>query len=109
MIFCLVAGTAFAQSEPTGKASSEPVTTLPIHYFQKYLSRVDGDRCPMTPSCSRYALQATQRHGAFWGWIMACDRLMRCGHDELKHSPPVRTRNGIRYRDPVENNDFWWH
>jgi putative component of membrane protein insertase Oxa1/YidC/SpoIIIJ protein YidD len=82
---------------------------MPIRLFQKYLSGADGARCPMTPSCSRYAVQAIRRHGTLMGWIMACDRLMRCGRDELKHSPSVITRDGIRCQDPVENNDFWWH
>jgi hypothetical protein len=50
-----------------------------------------------------------QRHGAIIGWIMASDRLMRCGRDELKQSPSVMTRYGIRYRDSVDNNDFWLH
>ena len=81
----------------------------PIRFFQKYLSGADGHRCPMTPSCSSYALQAMRRHGALKGWIMACDRLMRCGRDELKHSPSTLTRHGIRCQDPVQNNDFWLH
>ena len=38
---------------------------------------------------------------------MACDRLMRCGRDELKRSTPVMTRYGIRFRDTVEDNDLW--
>ena len=38
---------------------------------------------------------------------MACDRLMRCGRDELKLSPAVMTRQGIRCQDPLDNNDFW--
>jgi len=81
--------------------------TAPIRFFQNYLSAVDGDRWPMTPSCSSYAIQAIRRHGAVKGWIMACDRLMRCGHDELRHSPAVRTASGIRCQDPLDNNDLW--
>jgi len=81
--------------------------TAPIRFFQNYLSAADGDRCPMTPSCSSYAIQAIRRHGAVKGWIMACDRLMRCGHDELRHSPAVRTASGIRCQDPLDNNDLW--
>jgi putative component of membrane protein insertase Oxa1/YidC/SpoIIIJ protein YidD len=112
MLFFLPVGPALAgplESSPTMQWESLPAAAAPIRFFQKYLSGADGHRCPMTPSCSSYALQAMQRHGSVKGWIMACDRLMRCGRDELKRSPSVMTRNGIRCQDPVRNNDFWLH
>lgn len=112
MCCCLLAGIAIAgplTAEPQAQGDTTPVMVAPIRFFQKYLSGADGNRCPMTPSCSSYAIQAIQRHGTVKGWIMACDRLMRCGHDELKLSPPKMTRHGIRYQDPVDNNDFWQH
>jgi putative membrane protein insertion efficiency factor len=84
-----------------------PALAAPIRFFQRYLSSADGHRCPMTPSCSSYALQAVKRHGSFKGWIMASDRLLRCGRDELKLSPSVMTRNGIRCQDPLDQNDLW--
>ncbi len=111
-IFCLLVGPAIAgppESDPARQAESISGITAPIHFFQKYLSGADGHRCPMTPSCTCYAQQAIRRHGAIQGWIMACDRLMRCGRDELKHSPATMTRHGLRCQDPVQNNDFWWH
>jgi uncharacterized protein len=111
-IFCLLVDSAIAGppvSDPAIQQASKTAITAPINFFQKYLSGADGHRCPMTPSCSNYALQAVQRHGAILGWIMASDRLMRCGRDELKQSPSVITRYGIRCRDPIENNDFWLH
>jgi putative component of membrane protein insertase Oxa1/YidC/SpoIIIJ protein YidD len=94
-----------SEAKPVNEGSG--LLTGPIHFYQKYLSGADGHRCPMTPSCSGYAVQAIRRHGAFLGWIMACDRLMRCGRDELRHSPSVMTRHGIRCQDPLDNNDFW--
>lgn len=88
--------------------SGESGRNLFIRFYQEHISPVDGDRCPMTPSCSEYARQAVQKHGPVMGWIMACDRLMRCGRDEVRLSP-ARTVNGQRYtRDPVAANDFWW-
>ncbi|WP_231716404.1 membrane protein insertion efficiency factor YidD [Desulfosarcina alkanivorans] len=108
----MTVGTALAgppASPPPVREETIPVMAAPVRFFQKYLSGADGHRCPMTPSCSSYALQAMQRHGAIKGWIMACDRLMRCGHDELRLSPPTLTRHGVRCQDPVQNNDFWLH
>jgi hypothetical protein len=62
----------------------------------------------MYPSCSRYSLDAVHEHGPVMGWIMTCDRLLRCGRDELSVSPRIAVDDGRRCYDPVENNDFWW-
>ena len=79
-----------------------------IQFYQNHISAVDGNRCPMTPSCSSYAASSVKQHGPILGWIMACDRLVRCGRNEMDLSP-VRRINGTDYTyDPVDANDFWW-
>lgn len=79
-----------------------------IQFYQNHISAVDGNRCPMTPSCSAYAASAVKRHGPVIGWFMGCDRLVRCGRDEMDLSP-VRHISGTDYAyDPVDANDFWW-
>ena len=88
---------------------AEKVALSAIHTFQTVISPVDGDRCYMVPSCSAYACQAIEKHGFFMGWIMTCDRLMRCGHDELYRSETLVRGEEISCLDPVENNDFWWY
>ncbi len=81
---------------------------LPHNFYQKHISPVDGERCQMYPSCSAYSKDAIKKHGYFIGWIMTCDRLLRCGMDESRLSKPVYL-NGNKYvYDPVKNNDFWW-
>ncbi len=77
-------------------------------FYQKHISAIDGNRCPMTPSCSEYAKQAVKKHGPILGWIMACDRLLRCGRSEQKIAPLIKTKDGLRHFDPLEHNDFWW-
>ncbi len=107
----LIAGIAVAGStepEPAGQDRAPSALIAPIQFFQDYVSAADGRRCPMTPSCSAYAKAAMKRNGVLMGWIMACDRLMRCGGDEIEHCPHQMTRDGVRCQDPVENNDFWW-
>lgn len=79
-----------------------------IRFFQDHISPADGDRCPMTPSCSAYAARAAEKHGIVMGWIMACDRLVRCGRNETGISPHVRINGRDYTSDPVKNNDFWW-
>jgi putative membrane protein insertion efficiency factor len=79
----------------------------PIKFYQDYISSVDGNRCPMHPTCSQYCIEAFKKHGTFLGWIMCSDRLIRCGRDENKLSDPVWIDGVKRSYDPVSNNDFW--
>ena len=75
-----------------------------LDLYQRFISNADGQRCPMYPSCSHYARQSFERHGVFKGWILTCDRLLRCGRDETRLSGQM---HGGAY-DPLENNTFWW-
>jgi uncharacterized protein len=83
-----------------------------IHFYREklnHLSAVKAAECPMYPSCSSYSMQSFEKHGFFVGWAMTCDRLMRCGRDELRLSPEVTIDGQWKCYDPVERNDFWWH
>ncbi|NDY72097.1 membrane protein insertion efficiency factor YidD [Desulfobacter hydrogenophilus] len=79
-----------------------------IQVYQAHISGIDGNRCPMYPHCSQYCAQAIRKHGFGLGWIMACDRLLRCGRDEVQLSPHVRMNGRELIFDPVSANDFWW-
>jgi len=79
-----------------------------IEFYQEHISKADGDRCPMYPSCSAYASQAIEKHGLAMGWIMACDRLVRCGRDEVHLSDKIVVNGNKHVFDPVKANDFWW-
>ena len=73
------------------------------------LSAVKQGECPMYPSCSEYSKQCIEKYGFFIGWMMTCDRLMRCGRDEMRLSPKILVNGKWKYYDPVKNNDFWWY
>lgn len=77
-----------------------------IRLYQKILSRSDGDRCPMYPSCSAYAKQAFNTHGPVKGWILTSDRLLRCGHDEIELSGQKQINGKYLTPDPLDKNDF---
>ena len=79
-----------------------------LNFYQNHISVVDGNRCPMYPSCSSYASRAFRKHGPVLGWIMSCDRLVRCGRDEADVSRKVIVNNHQLIHDSVEANDFWW-
>ncbi|MBI5968316.1 MAG: membrane protein insertion efficiency factor YidD [Deltaproteobacteria bacterium] len=78
-----------------------------IGFFQKYISPVDGDRCPSYPTCSQYALEVVGKHGFLMGLVMSSDRLIH-ESDEIQGAPLIFVHGAYRYYDPVENNDFWW-
>jgi putative component of membrane protein insertase Oxa1/YidC/SpoIIIJ protein YidD len=118
VIICLCPGPAAAQEAVAlnkkmpdhthaARSDSNPVLKA-IQFFGNTISRADGDRCPMAPTCSAYSAQAIKKHGLLKGWIMTSDRLMRCGRDELKHSDTILIEGKRRSYDPLRNNDFWW-
>ena len=80
-----------------------------VEFYRVYISPIDGKDCPMYPSCSEYSLQSFKKHGLFIGWAMTCDRLYRCGRDELRLSPTIMINGEFRCYDPLEANDFWWY
>jgi putative component of membrane protein insertase Oxa1/YidC/SpoIIIJ protein YidD len=84
------------------------VLSSPLAFFQRVVSRADGDRCPMYPSCSHYAATVFERYNPVTAWILTCDRLMRCGHDVVRTAPRVYVKGEPHVYDPVEANTFWW-
>jgi len=49
-----------------------------IRLYQRTLSKLLPPVCRFYPSCSEYAVQALQRHGALQGLKLAGLRLLRC-------------------------------
>lgn len=60
-----------------------------IGVYQRLLSPFLGTNCRFDPSCSSYAVQAIDKHGALKGGYFAVRRLGRChpwgdgGHDPV--------------------------
>jgi putative membrane protein insertion efficiency factor len=49
-----------------------------IRAYRALLSPLLGPRCRFYPSCSQYALEAIQSHGALHGSALAFRRICRC-------------------------------
>ncbi len=49
-----------------------------VHIYRLFFRAWLGNRCRYAPSCSSYALQAVQKHGAWTGGALAGGRLLRC-------------------------------
>lgn len=105
-----MAGSAAIQPDDDGQAGGWQLPAPSVlSFYRSTVSAVDGDRCPMSPSCSAYAGEAVKKHGILVGWVMTCDRLIRCGRDETRLAPQQVTAEGRRLTlDSVSDNDFWW-
>jgi putative membrane protein insertion efficiency factor len=51
---------------------------LLIRAYQLTLSPFLGNHCRFTPSCSQYASDAIEKHGAWRGGWLAVKRISRC-------------------------------
>jgi len=49
-----------------------------VRGYQLVLSPIFGGACRYYPSCSAYAIEALERHGALRGGWMAIRRIARC-------------------------------
>ncbi|WP_052464535.1 membrane protein insertion efficiency factor YidD [Geoalkalibacter subterraneus] len=97
---------AARNSAPVDKGSDMSILRYGIGFFQEFISPVDGPRCPMTPTCSAYALHALDRHGPALAIMLTVDRLLHENTPREK-THPVPGPGRIRYFDPLDNNDFW--
>lgn len=49
-----------------------------VHVYRMTLSPLFGPSCRFEPSCSTYALEALERHGARRGAWLSLRRVLRC-------------------------------
>ena len=51
---------------------------LLLAIYRRLISPLLGPRCRYVPTCSTYAVEAVQRHGALRGSWLTLKRLLRC-------------------------------
>lgn len=67
-----------------------------IRFYRKHISPHLPPMCKYYPTCSVYAVQAIETHGAFKGTLLAVWRVLRCnpmssgGYDPV---PPKREKH----------------
>ena len=65
-----------AEGEPVAVGPLAAVLLLAI--YRRLISPLLGPRCRYVPTCSSYAVEAVQRHGALRGSWLTLKRLLRC-------------------------------
>jgi len=111
ILFSLIVSCTYSKSMQTETGRGADPLSLMTRFYRgplNHLSAVRSGECPMYPSDSEYSLQSIKKHGRLVGWIMAMDRLMRCGRDETRLSPEVFINGKRKTYDTVGKNDFWW-
>ncbi|MCO5099477.1 MAG: membrane protein insertion efficiency factor YidD [Burkholderiaceae bacterium] len=83
------------------------VLTGAIRFYRAAISPFLAPRCRFLPTCSDYAVQAIERHGALRGGWLALRRVARChplnpgGIDEV----PLHLSSRCRCRWPASTRD----
>ena len=49
-----------------------------VRGYRKFISPLLPPSCRFTPTCSEYAIEAIQKHGAWKGSLLAVWRILRC-------------------------------
>jgi putative membrane protein insertion efficiency factor len=76
------------------------VLTLLIRFYRVALSPLLGPNCRFYPSCSCYAQEAIEQHGAAHGTWLAAKRLARChpwnpgGYDPVPSNSDLKSTHG---------------
>jgi putative membrane protein insertion efficiency factor len=79
-------------NEPLRRAASI-LLTAPIRFYRFFVSPMLPPSCRFTPTCSQYAIEAIEKHGALKGLALAIRRLARCH--------PITWLGGSHGYDPV--------
>ena len=70
------------------------IVAVPVHVYRLVFSPWVGKNCRYHPTCSAYALEALQKHGALKGSWLAARRIARChpwGGSGIDNVPDPKT------------------
>ena len=67
-----------------------------LRFYKRAISPMLPHSCRYVPTCSEYAMEAVERHGAVWGSLLAAWRVLRCHPFARAGVDPVPVNGGIR-------------
>ena len=67
-----------------------------IRAYRKFVSPLKKPCCRFRPTCSQYAIEAIEKHGAFLGSLMAFARILRCNPYNAGGYDPVPERFSLK-------------
>lgn len=79
-----------------------------VRGYQKYISPLKPPSCRYEPTCSHYAIEALEKHGAIKGSLMAVGRICRC-HPFIKGGvdpvPNYFTLRRNQFKDEIDRKE----
>ena len=82
--------------KPLAVRAAKAMMKAPIHVYRYAISPMIGPSCRFQPTCSAYALEAIEKHGALRGAWLTARRLGKCH--------PVTWLGGSEGYDPVPDS-----
>ncbi|BFH61644.1 membrane protein insertion efficiency factor YidD [Paenibacillus azoreducens] len=76
----------------------------PILFYRKYISPLKPPTCRFYPTCSAYAMEAVEVHGALKGSWLAAKRIAKCQPFHPGGLDPVPPRKEKRDKRPQEGS-----
>ena len=73
------------------------IAAVPVRAYRLFISPFLGSNCRYQPTCSAYALEALEKHGAIKGSLLAAKRIGRChplggdGYDAVPDKDPGKS------------------
>ncbi|MBP1561861.1 MAG: membrane protein insertion efficiency factor YidD [Oscillospiraceae bacterium] len=71
------------------------ILLLLVKFYRRYISPMKPPCCKYYPTCSTYAMQAIEKHGAVKGVLLAAWRILRCNPWSLGGIDPVPEKFGF--------------
>ena len=72
-----------------------------IQFYRKHISPQLPDMCRYYPTCSQYAIEALEIHGAFKGSLLTVARLLRCNTRAIRKRFRKRLRLSTSAKDTI--------
>ena len=70
-----------------------------VKFYRKHISTSRPPSCRFNPTCSAYAIEAIEVHGAFKGSVLAILRILRCNELFPGGYDPVPPKKEKKHKD----------